>query len=99
MLVAGVPSLSAWTVLSTPVFGVLDNHVPCKGSPNFLGPGSAGSMQQATIRNSHLWTCRVVEVNSTNGAANADRHACEWLNLSLSGTSATLADSGRVLRL
>ena len=43
-----------------------------------------------------LWTARNVGVDQNGGSSAANRTACEWLALSVSSATATLAQSGRV---
>jgi hypothetical protein len=90
---AGTPALSGTTVLSTPVFGWPLN-APAQGSVNI--DVSDDQLSAAVVRNGRLWTCRNVGVNSTGGSSNPDRTGCEWLELDVSGSTASLVQNGRV---
>jgi hypothetical protein len=97
----GVPRFTRATEIATPV------HVPPPGAVAF-GSSSpldaeAENPMTAVVRNQHLWTCRMVGVDETgavtvnpDGSNSADRAACEWLQIDVSGVAPALRDSGRV---
>jgi hypothetical protein len=92
---AGTPTLDpSSTVLTTPAF-TAPIDVP---SLNASLDADVGDMRvmMAVIRNSRLWCCRHVAVNSTGGSTSADRTACEFFELNVSGATASLAQTGRV---
>ncbi|TFH27843.1 MAG: hypothetical protein E4H00_09190, partial [Myxococcales bacterium] len=91
----GVPSLDdSASAMTTPDFSAVLN-APALGSGVAINNGDM-RLQMATIRNNRLWTCRNVGLNSSGGASGADRTGCEWLELNVSGSTATLVQSGRV---
>jgi len=91
----GNPLLSESSTVNTP------DYVP----PDFPPVHSLGSntrvdvgddrLQTAVIRSGRLWTCRTVGLGSAGTAAAPDRVGCEWLVLTVAGTSLTLEQSGR----
>ena len=94
---AGTPTLSSWTTLSTAAFGSVVTSIPSKGtSAVSLIQGFPMRFSATAIRNSQLWTCRTIGVNSTGGVTGADRNACEWFRLTLTGTTATSSETGRI---
>ena len=88
------PTLRAGTVLTTPAFGN-PLRAPARGS-RVRVHASDKRLQMAVIRQQRLWTCRTIGVNAVGTETGADRDSCEWLQLSLSGSAATLGQSGRV---
>jgi hypothetical protein len=90
----GVPSLSATSVLTTPNYGNPIN-APAMGSTTNVNVVD-DRLNMAVIRNNRLWTARNVGVNAAGGATGSNRTGVEWLELNVSGPSATLVQSGRV---
>ena len=85
---------AASTVLTTPAFAApLD--APSSGGTQDIDVGDMRVMM-AVIRNNRLWLSRHVGVNSTGGSTGADRTACEFMELDVSGAAASLVQSGRV---
>ncbi|MDQ3812937.1 MAG: hypothetical protein M3347_03195, partial [Armatimonadota bacterium] len=91
----GTPTLSSSTsVVNTPAFGNVLT-APASGSTTNINNGDFRLMM-AVIRNGSLWTSRTVGVNASGGAPGADRNGCEWFQLGVSGSSLSLAQTGRV---
>lgn len=88
------PYLSGATYLATPRF---NDPVPARAWGAVV-PVDTGDYRllTAVVRFNQLWTCRNVGVNFRGTSDFADRTACEWLALNLSGARATLAQRGRV---
>lgn len=92
--IAGVPSFGASGVVTTPQYDAPLN-APASGSTTPINVGD-DRLQKAVIRNNRLWTCRNVGVNSTGGTAGSDRTGIEWLELTITGPTLGLNQSGRV---
>lgn len=91
----GAPSISASTTIPTPSYYFAPNP-PALGSSTAIEAGD-DRIQNAVIRGGKLWTCRDVGVTSTGGGGStADRWACEWFALSLSGVTASVSQNGRI---
>jgi hypothetical protein len=90
----GVPTLSGTGTVTTPSYAGPFN-APASGSSVNISVGD-DRLGAAVIRNNRLWTSRNVGVNSAGGNVNADRTACEWLELDVSSPTAVLIQSGRV---
>jgi hypothetical protein len=88
------PVLSNTSILTTPAFGQ-PLPAPANGSVTPIDC-SDSRMQMAVIRSNHLWTCRMIGVNSGGGAASPTRTGCEWYDLNVTNPTATLFQSGRV---
>ncbi len=92
---AGTPTLdAAASTVATPVYGNLLN-APALGSSTDISVGD-DRIQMAVIRDGRLWTCRHVGVNASGGSTAADRDGCEWLEVSVTGATPALVQSGRV---
>lgn len=92
---AGVPTLSGVGALTTPAYPGLGPHAPSKGSTALVETGDH-RLLMGTIRNHQLWTCRNIGVDATGSGSTADRCACEWLQIDLSGGSPVLVQAGRI---
>lgn len=92
---AGVASIdSASTILTTPAFSAPLNP-PSSGATTNADIGDM-RMMMAMIRNNSLWCCRHVGVNSSGGSTSADRDACEFIQLNVSGATASVTQTGRI---
>lgn len=84
-------------VLNTPAAALLLPSAPANGSTGALAINTADArLQSATIRNGRLWTCRTVAVNASGTTGGADRTACEWFEINVSGATPALAQNGRI---
>ena len=90
----GAPTFSAVSNLTLPAFAAPPT-APQKGSTTDIDAGDM-RMHSAFLRGGRLWTCRTVGVNSVGGATGADRTAAEWVELDVSGASATIVQNGRL---
>ncbi|MCY3018584.1 MAG: DUF5060 domain-containing protein, partial [Planctomycetota bacterium] len=92
----GVPTLSATTAVTTALYAAPLN-APARGqrSTEYVDVGD-DRVQMAAIRNGRLWTCRHIGVNSSGSETSPDRTGCEWMELALNGTSASVNQQGRV---
>lgn len=68
---------------------------------NMINLGTQGSrftmaMGRTVSTTQYIWTCHDVGVNSSGGATSANRSACHWMKLQVSGNSLSLADSGKI---
>ena len=90
----GVPALTASTSITTTAFSA-PRDAPASGSTTNVDVGD-DRLLMAVIRNNRLWTCRNVGLNRNGGASNPNRTGCGWMELSLSGTSASLRQEGFV---
>lgn len=91
----GTPTLDASaSTVSTPTYGNLIN-APAQDSSTDISVGD-DRLQMAMVRNGRLWTCRHIGVNASGGSPGANRDGCEWLELSVTGATPALVQSGRV---
>lgn len=91
-----VPSFSDTATLGgIPAATLSLPEAPAQGSSTRIHTGDF-RLQSATILNGRLWTARTVAVNSAGAASPADRTACEWFELDVSGATPSLVQVGRV---
>ncbi|MGV3723268.1 MAG: hypothetical protein ACO1SX_20400, partial [Actinomycetota bacterium] len=93
---AGIPTFSTVGTLSGISNASLNlPNAPALSSSTAINTGDI-RVQSATIRNNRLWTARNVAVNSVGTSPNADRVACEWFEINVSGGTPTLTQTGRI---
>lgn len=90
----GVPTLSSTSAAATPAYGNPIN-APASGSTTNINVGD-DRLQMAVVRNGHLWTTRQVGLNSSGTSSSPDRTGVEWIDLSVSSSTLTLSQSGRI---
>lgn len=83
------------SVVTTPGFGGQPLNAPASGSTTSINVGDV-RVQMATIRANSLWTCRQLGLDASGGTGAPTRTGCEWLQLNVTGATATLVQSGRV---
>lgn len=94
---SGATLTNSSAVLNTPAAALVLPSAPANGSTGAIAINTADArLQSATIRNGRLWTCRTVAVNASGTTGGADRTACEWFEINVSGATPTLAQNGRI---